>query len=173
MKLFLVDTNARVVESWKAAFGAFPEVTILCENILAVAQNTIVSPANSYGFMDGGIDAAYLQYFGPGMQAALQDAIARRLENLLPVGASILIRTGNARIPYLISAPTMQGPERVESMNCYRAMAAMLRSARQHAEVVTDVYCPGLATGTGGVPPDDAAREMASAYRDALSKVNP
>ncbi len=67
-------------------------------------------------------------------------------------------------IPYMISAPTMVFPEQVPANNCFFAMSAILRTASRHPDVVADVYCPGLATGTGEVPPDDAAREMALAY---------
>lgn len=33
-------------------------------------------------------------------------------------------------------------------------------------EVGAEVYCPGLATGTGHVPPEEAAREMYQAFAD-------
>ena len=45
-------------------------------------------------------------------------------------------------------------------------MRAILRIASTNEEVGREIYCPGLATGIGSVPPDDAAREMANAYRD-------
>jgi hypothetical protein len=54
LKLHLVDSNPFVVSAWSAAFESFPEVTIHCGEMLLVAHNAVVSPANSYGFMDGG-----------------------------------------------------------------------------------------------------------------------
>jgi O-acetyl-ADP-ribose deacetylase (regulator of RNase III) len=45
-------------------------------------------------------------------------------------------------------------------------MRAVLRIAGTDAEVGCDVYCPGLATGVGMVPPEHAAAEMAQAYGD-------
>jgi O-acetyl-ADP-ribose deacetylase (regulator of RNase III) len=39
-------------------------VTVHQVSILDVACDAVVSPANSFGFMDGGIDAVYLSLFG-------------------------------------------------------------------------------------------------------------
>ena len=92
--------------------------------------------------------------------------MARRPEGHLPVGASIVIRTGHHHVPFLIVAPTMTVPEMAESGNCYRAMRAILRVAGSAAQVGHNVYCPGLATGVGMVPPQEAANAMARAYSD-------
>lgn len=164
MNLHLVDLDHRLVTAWREAFLRFPEVTIERGDLLAVARHCIVSPANSYGFMDGGIDAAYRAYFGMEIEARVQDAVARRPEGHLPVGASLVVRTEHRRVPFLIVAPTMTVPEQVESSNCYRAMRAVLRIVDE--EIGRDVYCPGLATGVGMVPPESAAGEMARAYSD-------
>jgi O-acetyl-ADP-ribose deacetylase (regulator of RNase III) len=166
MRLHLVDYNGHLVNAWVKAFEEFPEVTIHQGDLLSVAEHCVVSPANSYGFMDGGIDAAYRTFFGAQIEKNVQDAIARRTEGYLPVGASLVVRTGHERVPYLIVAPTMTIPEQVESKNCYRAMRAVLRIVSKDAKVGRDIYCPGLATGVGMVPPENAATMMAEAYRD-------
>lgn len=166
MRLHLVDVNAHVVAAWEEAFRAFPEVKICEADILKVAENTIVSPANSFGFMDGGIDAAYLKFFGLKMQSQVQDAMSSRLEGHLPIGASIVIRTGNSRIPFMILAPTMTVPETVSADNAYRVMRAVLRIAGHDPVVGHRVFCPGMTTLTGRVPPREAALQMAEAYRD-------
>lgn len=54
--------------------GAFPEVDVQQADLIAVAKNAVVSPANGYGFMDGGIDAAYVRLFGGGIKAKVQEA---------------------------------------------------------------------------------------------------
>src|SRR5262249_27630188 len=95
-----------------------------------------------------------------------RSAIARRPEGYLPIGASLVVPTGNRRIPHLIVAPTMLAPKPIDSQNCYRAMRAVLRIAATHEEVGRAVYCPGLGTGVGQVSPANAAREMAQAYSD-------
>jgi O-acetyl-ADP-ribose deacetylase (regulator of RNase III) len=166
MRLFLVDADESVVAALRESFRSFSEVDVSAGDLLAVAQNTVVSPANAYGFMDGGIDAAYRRFFGDSIEGRVRDAIGRRPEGHLPVGASLIVPTGNARVPYLIVAPTMLGPEAVERQNCYRAMRAVLRVAAVREDIGRAVYCPGLGTGVGMVPPDEAAQEMAEAYRD-------
>ena len=169
MKLHLIDWKADLVEAWKKAFAGKKEVTVAHGDILEVAENSIVSPANSYGHMDGGIDEAYFRHFGQEMQDRVYQAIAARPEGLLPVGASLVVRTGDSKVPYLIVAPTMEIPEAVPALHAYRAMRAVLRVAAKRADIIRDIYCPGLATGVGRVPVEEAAEEMARAYRDHLA----
>lgn len=133
---------------------------------MELAENCLVSPANSYGFMDGGVDSAYRDFFGGRIELKVQEAILRRPEGHLPVGASLIVRTDHPRVPYLIVAPTMTMPEVVEPRNCYRAMRALLRVAGEIDDVGRNVFSPGLATGVGRVAPDVAALMMAEAYRD-------
>ena len=166
MKLHLVDTDSVLVEAWREAFAPFPGATVQQGDLLAVAFNAIVSPANGYGFMDGGIDAAYVEFFGKRIETKIRDTIGQRPEGYLPVGASLAVSTGHPRIPHLIVAPTMLMPEAVPTGNCYRAMRAVLRIAGGNAEIGQSVFCPGLGTGVGAVPPQEAAREMAKAYGD-------
>lgn len=116
--------------------------------------------------MDGGIDATYRIFFGEQIEETIQAAIARRDEGHLPVGASLVVRTGHERVPYMIVAATMTSPERVEPQNCYRAMRAVLRVAGREKGIGHDVFCPGLATGVGMVPSEEAAAMMAEAYGD-------
>jgi O-acetyl-ADP-ribose deacetylase (regulator of RNase III) len=166
LRLHLIDLNGQLVDAWQKAFAPFPEVGIQQRNLFSVAENCVVSPANSFGFMDGGIDAAYREFFGPQIESAVRHIITTRPEGHLPVGASLVVRTGHVRVPYLIVAPAMVTPEAVPGKNCYRAMRAVLRVAGTDAKVGRAVYCPGLATGIGRVPPDEAATLMAEAYRD-------
>lgn len=88
----------------------------------------------------------------------------RRPEGMLPVGASLAVKTGHARIPWLIVAPTMEMPEAVPAEHSGRALRAVLRLVERHPELGPDIYCPGLGTLTGRVPPEFAADEMANAY---------
>ena len=170
MILNLVAINAQLVDAWNREFVHLPDVHIYEGNILMIAENTIVSPANSYGLMDGGIDDQYVQFFGPIIQGDVQKAIHEYCRKSLgydhlPVGASVFVETGNKKIPYMISAPTMVNPGPVGMENCFFAMAAILNEAWRHRDKVKMIYCPGLATGTGRVPYDLAAKEMANAYR--------
>jgi len=164
MKLHLVDVNAALVSAWRTAFAAWPEVEIQHDDILSVARHCLVSPANSHGFMDGGIDDQYRRFFGAQIEQTVQSAILRRPEQMLPVGASILVPTTHPRIPWLIVAPTMEMPEAVPAQHSGRALRAALRLVDRHPELNSDIFCPGLGTLTGHVAPELAAQAMASAY---------
>jgi O-acetyl-ADP-ribose deacetylase (regulator of RNase III) len=166
MPIHFVDSEEEVVVALSRAFVGIEDVSCTVGDILAVARNAVVSPANGYGFMDGGIDGAYLAFFGPALQVSVQEAINERPEGHLPVGASIVVRTGHRRIPFLIVAPTMQTPEEVTSDHCYRAMRAVLRQVRSNPGLLSEIYCPGLATGIGRVPAAEAADQMLRAYTD-------
>jgi hypothetical protein len=107
MRLHLVDTNAELVEAWRVELASFPEIDIVHGDLLAVARHCIVSPANSYGFMDGGIDLVYLRHFGQDLERRVRAAIAMRPERMVPVGAAEVVATGNEAIPFLIVAPGM------------------------------------------------------------------
>ena len=164
MKLHLIDDDPIVADALRSAFAAHVEVDVGCGDILRVASNTIVSPANSFGHMDGGIDRLYADFFGPALQRRVYDVIGRQPEGHLPVGASVLIRTGHDRIPNMIVAPTVYLPEPVSSANAYHAMVAILRCAKRWSDRVFDIYCPGLTTGVGEVDPKGASLAMAEAY---------
>jgi O-acetyl-ADP-ribose deacetylase (regulator of RNase III) len=173
MRLQFVDADAEVASALCEAFRPFPEVAVLHADLLAVAHNAVVSPANASGFMDGGIDSRYRKFFGAAVEARVRLAIASRPEGHLPIGASLVVHTGHIRIPFLIVAPTMLTPELIESANCYRAMRAVLRVAAPHDEISQDLFCPGLGTGVGNVPANDAALEIAKAYSDWRESVEP
>jgi O-acetyl-ADP-ribose deacetylase (regulator of RNase III) len=164
-ELVLVDQEGPMVAAWRTAFAPFPEVAILHADMLAVAENTVVSPANSYGYMDGGIDRAYIAHFGTHLQATVSEAITRCPEGSLSVGASLVVPTGHLRIPYLIVSPTMTLPGPIRAVNCYYAMRSTLQLAARHIGTITRVFCPGFGTGVGQVAFLDAAREMALAYQ--------
>src|SRR5262249_8706315 len=111
VRLHFVDLDCDLIDALRTAFEGISDVTCASGDILEVAHPALVSPPNSYGFMDGGIDAAYSAFFGPALQIAVQEAINRRPEGCLPVGASLAVRTGHVQIPFLIVAPTMEMPE--------------------------------------------------------------
>jgi hypothetical protein len=62
MKLYLVDRSPDLITAWQELFAGLNNVFICEGDILSIAEDTIVSPANSYGFMDGGIDRSYLDF---------------------------------------------------------------------------------------------------------------
>ena len=57
-KIVLIDRNPKLVEAWQQAFAVFPEVETLTGDYFQLPADALVSPANSFGIMDGGLDLA-------------------------------------------------------------------------------------------------------------------
>ncbi|RTQ49324.1 Appr-1-p processing protein [Hymenobacter gummosus] len=166
MHYLLIDQSPRMVEAWRAAFDGQPNVEVQQGDLTRVSCDAIVSPANSFGFMDGGVDYAISERLGWGLQDELQRQIWALPEGELLVGRALVLETGDAQIPYLISAPTMRVPTNFNiptSINAYLAMKAVLIQARAHERIAT-VAVPGMCTGVGRMQPEIAARQMLAAY---------
>jgi O-acetyl-ADP-ribose deacetylase (regulator of RNase III) len=172
MKWLLVYYDDAILgEQWRRFFGGRADVEVLHGDICRVKADAVVSPANSFGFMDGGLDYALSERFGWGVQERLQQAItARPLKELL-VGEAMVVPTGDPEVPWLISAPTMRVPMRLrQSVNAYLAMKAILVTASAHAASppIRSVAIPGLGTGCGGLDAETAALQIWTAYREVI-----
>lgn len=133
MKFHLRDRNEGMVEAWKTVFRN-QDFTISQGDIFAEdvpAADAIVSPANSFGYMNGGIDLVYSEYFGWDLETRLRSHICGFQDGFLPVGQAVIVPTLNKRFPLLISAPTMSVPMSIEgTINAFLAFRAVLRIVR-------------------------------------------
>lgn len=169
LTLHLRDISKEVTAAWAHAFSDIPEVHVSCGDILEHRADAIVSPANSFGYMDGGIDAAYAGYFGEALEVHLRRILREQHYGELPVGQAIVLPTAHADIPFLISAPTMRIPASIsDTVNVYLAFRATLIAVLAHNREVQNpirtLLVPGMGTGIGQVPADRAARQMRCAY---------
>ena len=55
-RVVLVDVNFEVVRAWRTAFAADPDVEVVHGSILDQDVDAWVTPTNSRGRMDGGVD---------------------------------------------------------------------------------------------------------------------
>jgi len=175
VKIFLRDTNRKIVDSWESFFAGYKNVDISCGDIFDLTADAIISPANSFGFMDGGIDLVYSNYFGWDLQQRLQEHIRDKFYGEIPVGSAAIIKTNNEKIRYLISAPTMRVPEDVsKTVNAYLAFRAALievdKFNKANDEKILSVLCPGLGTLTGMISPRNCAEQMKYAYDSIIGK---
>ncbi len=163
---------ADLAEAWTAAFRGTP-VSVQAGDILARARGqALVSPANNFGWMSGGLDLAIAGAYGPAVDIGrrVQAAIQQDAGGELPVGQALVVPTPEGRFSHLVCAPTMRTPRPVAtSLNAYLAFRALLLAVcgveRPTAPgPITHVYCPGLGTGVGGMPPGRAARQMRAAW---------
>ena len=170
MQYLLIDTNPRIVDAWNLFFKDQPEVKILQGDLTNVTSDTIVSPANSFGFMDGGVDYAISERLGWDLQEKLQDKIHALPEGELLVGKAMVLETGDEIIQYLIAAPTMRVPTNFNiptSINAYLAMKAALIQAINHPKIEYVAF-PGFCTGVGRMQPEIAARQMFYAFKEIV-----
>src|SRR3990167_3412702 len=146
MQLYLVDVLEEMIVAWRNAFDGLRGVNVIHGNILDYAEDTIVSPANSYGYMDGGIDRIYRNHFGMQIERTVQESIKALGQSYLPVGSSIIVQTNDSKIPLMIVAPTMFLPEPIKPEKCAIAMSAVLAAYESRSAHIKKVYCPGLGT---------------------------
>ncbi len=176
MRLILVDINPSLCMAWERYFDTLPNITIVRGYFEALQEfDCMVSPANSFGLMDGGIDAAITDYFGYGLMAAVQRRIIDEYHGEQPVGTSMIVETGHLEHPYLAHTPTMRVPMTIAHTDyVYLAMWALLRAVHAHNQTnkppINTIACPGLGTGVGQMPPGEAARQMSLAYRNYLNR---
>lgn len=164
-KIILCDVNPAVCQAWRKVFVDDYSVDVVDGSILELQADAVVSPANSFGFMDGGIDKAYVEFFGPHVQEELQATIRAHFDGELLVGQAIMLDTGKSKIPHIIAAPTMRVPAQiVDIADVYLATRAALRSAIENG--FRRVAFPGMGTGTGMIHPIPAAWCMRAAIAD-------
>ena len=168
MQYILIDTKPEITNAWHSYFQNEKNVKIVNGDITRITCDAIVSPANSFGFMDGGLDYSISERLGWDMEKELQRRIKALPEGELLIGTAMILETGDNSIPFLISAPTMRVPTNFNidtSVNAYLAMKAILIQAKQHQ----DIHCvaiPGLCTGVGKMDPHIAARQMYCAFQE-------
>ena len=169
MKIQLIDINENVCKAWEHAFKDVENVKVYNKDLFAVKAQCVVSAANSFGFMDGGVDAVIKKRL-PSIQEYVQRAIQDTRNGELLVGDAILLRTGDEDIPFCISAPTMRYPKIIANTeNVYLAAKAIFSALKtmEAMNMVCDaVTIPGLGTSTGRVMPDIAAAQMRHAYNE-------
>ncbi|XP_076467305.1 uncharacterized protein LOC143298335 [Babylonia areolata] len=193
----LRDHSLPMVKAWQHSFWQHTDCVEISHGDIfkhAPAADAIVSPANSFGFMDGGIDMVYSLHFGWQMMKRLQEEINRQKDGELLVGDALIIpayedekaeqqvREKAEQVPewsihnegqpikYLISAPTMRTPIDVsQTVNAYLAFRAVILAVKRHnadstKAPIRSVLCPGLGTAVGMMPAPVCAKQMLRAY---------
>ena len=177
MEFVLTAIDDDLANAFEEHCGHLQNVSVFKGSIFDVDCDTVVSPANSFGFMDGGIDSWYRWRFGDKIQDSVRMAILRYWHGELPVGTAEIVETHDDEVPFLIAAPTMRVPMILgpESINPYLAMRAVIMLIRRERfrdgvfkgeeikSKVKKIALPGLGTGVGKVPADMAAHQIKEA----------
>ena len=143
------------------------------ENITDLqSYNVVISPANCYGELKGGIDMAYYKLLG-------REALAERVRSYIRHYADGEIHIGdfgivplekltdNTTPEYLVLCPTMAVPTRLpaDSRNAYLYTRAVIKSIRKLKSTVfkdkhLSLMCPIPCVGVGGMDYRIAAKQM-------------
>lgn len=183
MNLILTAVEKSLADAWEKFCGDLDFVTVHQGSILDLTCDALVSPANSFGFMDGGIDALYLNHFGAEVQRRVRQLIFTYHHGELLVGQADVVETGDHKIPFLITAPTMRVPMNLaDTVNPYLAARAIFLlvsygvfssgafSGEKIADHIKTIALPGLATGVGKVGYNTCAHQVRAAINDVLLK---
>lgn len=175
VRLILVDPKPEVCRAFERAFRGLPGVEVAKGYFEHLdVFDCLVSPANSFGLHDGGMEQAVTDFFGEALEERVRERILDEFLGEQPVGTSLIIETGHPLHPYIAHTPIMRYPTLIaETDNAYAAMWAALLAVRRHNRAgprrIRLLACPGLGTGTGWMRAGEAARQMAAAYRNFLS----
>ncbi|MEV0698504.1 macro domain-containing protein [Saccharopolyspora sp. NPDC050389] len=182
LQLVLCALDEPLAAAWHDIADSRAGLTVHQGSVLDLQVDAVVSPANSYGWMRGGIDAVYARTF-PEVEEQVRSAVLAYHGGELPVGEALLVPTGAPNPIWLISAPTMREPgERLpaDTVHPYLAARAVLRlwasavleNGTPVRHVARSVAMPGLGTGVGGVSPELCARQVAAAWDEVFARVD-
>jgi O-acetyl-ADP-ribose deacetylase (regulator of RNase III) len=180
LTLVLVAVDAPMTRAWRALAQDRPALVVHEGSITDVDADAVVSPANSFGFMGGGIDAVYARWF-PGISERVRGASGADRGGELPVGEAVIVPTGVERPAWLVSAPTMRHPgERLPADGAAARAAARavlllwrdgtLPDGSRVRDAVHRIALPGLGTGVGGLAPEVCANQVGAAWDDVIGK---
>ena len=133
-------------------------LTVRKGSITTLNVDAIVNPANSYGFMGGGVAWVIKNVGG---QIIEDEAIAQARFH---IGQAILTSGGELVARHVIHSPTMEEPaEKTNLLNIQQAMEAALELADRSGFI--KIAFPGMGTGVGGVDKKEAAKTMVAAIQ--------
>jgi O-acetyl-ADP-ribose deacetylase (regulator of RNase III) len=173
-ELWLVHPEAAMCQAFRTRFAGLAGARVIQGRFEDLGpHDCFVTAGNAFGLMTAGIDAAVVRFFGEQLMHRIQHRIMDQYLGEQPVGTAFVEPTGHADYPFVAHAPTMRVPGSIEGTDkVYCATWAALVAVHAHnvtaERKIETVAFPAMGTGFGGVPFDEAARQMAAAYRHYL-----
>lgn len=172
IKIYLLDINQEVTNEFKKVFDNYKNISIINNDLISFLNSRkvecIVSPANSFGMMDGGYDLAITNYYeanGIDIISIVQEVLWKKHLGEQPIGTSELIETGKE---LLIHTPSMRVPMNIaKTNNVYMCMKSVLLCAIEND--IASIVIPAFGGGCGQVNPIDIAHKMRLAYERVLN----
>lgn len=166
MKVYIIDRNQKKLKYAKLYFYDMEEVECVSKDLHTFLSSNyvegIVSPANSYGLMDGGFDLAITKHFGDQLQKRVQKYIIHNFYGEQPVGTSFIIDAGKDN-QFLIHTPTMRTPQKIrDPLVIYQCMRTSLMCALENN--IESLLVPLFGGECGMIHPKIIAEMMWKAY---------
>ena len=128
-------------------------------DITELECDAIVNPANSLGYMGGGVAGAIKRKGGAEIE---KEAVGKAP---IEVGKAVATGAGKLRCKYVIHAPTMERPAmKIDAGNVKKATRAALELAKEMG--IKRIAIPGMGTGVGGVSYGEAAKAMVEVIKE-------
>ena len=171
MKIYLLDRNFNMIREWEKYFYDVPNVEIVYddfENFMKTHKvDCVVSPANSFGLMDGGYDLAISKWFGEGLMESVQSYIINNYYGEQPVATSFTLDSTVEGVK-LIHTPTMREPDEIkEPLVVYQCMRTTLIEAIKNN--IQEIVIPSFGGGTGCLKHEIIAKMMYQGYMQVMN----
>lgn len=186
MQITLLDINKNMCDEWEKQFKGCNDVQVVSDDIISYATKlknnnvdfAIVSPANSYGMMDGGYDFGITNFYksiGVNIIKRVQKSIYEYYLGEQPIATVLSLQMkydkGLEEVPDLIHIPTMRVPMDIRFTNipymCMKELFIYLDygiNDEDKIEHYDEVIIPAFGGGCGCVPFSIIAKQMKLAY---------
>lgn len=175
LQVRLCDREAATADPWAWTFRDVENAEVSVGSVFDADADALVSPANSFGDMGGGVDRHIDLFYERRAQPAVMETIRREFYGELPVGCALVVPMNTTRFPFLVCAPTMRVPGSVAgSLNAYLAFRGVLVAILRHNaqtepnQQIRSLAVTGLATGVGGMDAGDSAEQMRAAWDNVV-----
>ncbi len=165
-----------MADAWRKEFADVDNVEFVVQDIFAVECDGIVSPANSFGDMSGGLDYFINSHYDGMAEPRTQHMLGVKFKSMgyMPVGCARIVDMFPFQPRYLAVVPTMQNAGEIldrpdNKENVIEASKAMLGEVeffnRCCGDVIKRVAVPAFGAGVGGLRFDEVAKQMRQGWR--------
>lgn len=163
MKILLCDKNEEVINLCSDIKGLETQVGDIFDHHF----DALITPGNSFCFMDGNFDRVVSERLGWHIQKQFKETWIENCEQIL-VGFAVSKWITSSKL--LVYAPTMTVPMDISNTwNVYLAIKAGLRDARTHG--ARKVGMPAFGCGCGNMKPSVYKKQLIAAINDYDRKV--
>ena len=166
--VYLLAMQPELASAFAQAFSDAEDVKIAREDFASFMDGHpevtgIVSPANSFGLLTGGLDKALRDYFGKELQDAVRECIKNEWFGEQTLGTSMAVDIPGAPGKKLLHTPTMRTPSKItDDLIVYSCMRSALMAAIQND--IAAMVIPAFGGGSGQLPMEVIAHHMRLAW---------